>query len=319
MTAPLRIALAGATGFIGEAVAEAAGSEVELFGIHLRVEGVWQPDLSMAEAVDLWLSTHRDQHKSLLEQLDAADVVVNAAGLARPGNGKRRELFDANAVLPAVLKTLAAEAGVRRFVHVSTAAVQGRRDPLDETGELAPITPYAESKAAGERSCIDASSAAPVEVVVYRPTSIMAPQRQLTMRLVRMAGRRFIPIAGDGDQPLPVCLLQNVAAGILLAATTDECLGTVLQPWEGISSRRFWELLAESPNFVSLPRASVKALVWGTFQVAGSVPSISAAGRRIELLMLGQRQEAQGLQSTGFVPPVGAEGYRRLAEMAAPE
>jgi len=41
--------------------------------------------------------------------------------------------------------------------------------------------------------------------------------RTITQSLVRLASRGFLPITGRGDAPLPTCLVENVAAGVLRA------------------------------------------------------------------------------------------------------
>ena len=58
-----------------------------------------------------------------------------------------------------------AEAFVPRLIHVSSAAVQERMDPLDETATLRPFSPYSSSKAAGELVLSGSGVELPDEVI----------------------------------------------------------------------------------------------------------------------------------------------------------
>jgi nucleoside-diphosphate-sugar epimerase len=76
-----------------------------------------------------------------------------------------------------VLET-AAEAGVRRVVHLSTMAVHGDVLPPELTEDFPMVTSgdaYGVSKAEGERVALDLGRARGVEVVALRPTLVYGP------------------------------------------------------------------------------------------------------------------------------------------------
>ena len=106
----------------------------------------------MAEPVSAardWVAGHRADFQRLVDSL-RGDVAINAAGLAAPASGDAAGLRGANAVWPAVMSLACREAAVPRLVHLSSAAVQGRREPLDESTEHEPFSRYTRSKAEGE-------------------------------------------------------------------------------------------------------------------------------------------------------------------------
>ena len=156
-------------------MADAGHHLIPLTGI--RVEGAYNPDGSIEQAARDWIRSHPDPAAQLTRELSGVDVLVNAAGMAEPESDEVERLFDSNAVLAAVVAQTAAGAGVPRLIHISSAAVQGRRDPLDETDELEPLTAYGRSKAAGERVLRQRKVDVPAELVVYRPTSVQGPSR----------------------------------------------------------------------------------------------------------------------------------------------
>lgn len=310
----MNIAIVG-RGLIGrlvDAAARAAGHEVRVVA-PFRVAGAYRAGVGIDEATDAWLAEHASERRGLARDLEGVEALVNAAGLAEPESADAARLFDANVVLPAAVAAVAAEVGVPRLVHISSAAVQGRRDPLDETTEVEPLTPYAQSKADAEAYLLTASDRAPAEVVVYRPTSVQAVGRATTASLVAYASRRLVPVAGRGESPLPVCLAENVAAGVVHALSISPCPRIVLQPWEGMTARRLVEALGESPRIVSIPAWAVSFALRSGAAVGRRTPAVAARVRRVELLARGQSQRARVLADAGFVAPVGIDGYSRLA------
>jgi nucleoside-diphosphate-sugar epimerase len=250
------------------------------------------------------------------------DVVINAAGVADPRRPRDEILVGANAVQPAIVSQACQMAGVRRFLHVSTAAVQGSLDPLDESTAYQPLSPYALTKAEGERLVLDRQREAPPEVVVYRPASVHGVGRPATRTLARLARCPAVAVSGKGDQPVPVALVENVATGILFAATaplvvTAPSRLVVLHPSEGMTARRLLEAF-RARRIVSLPRTVAE----GTLRsVAGAAsarrsPKLSARVRWLELLWRGQSMAAVHLAQAGFVAPLGPEGWFELGRRA---
>src|SRR3546814_11486026 len=77
----------------------------------------------------------------------------------------RSALHDANVKLPVQLAARAVEAGVRHFVHVSSFAIHGRAELINDTTPIEPTGPYGASKAEGERALLGGSEAGSVSVV----------------------------------------------------------------------------------------------------------------------------------------------------------
>src|SRR4051794_8429457 len=100
------------------------------------------------------------------------DVVHLAAIVGDPACARDPELADAvNVKGTAALVADAHAAGVRRFLFASTCSNYGRISdptvPIDEQGELAPVSLYAEQKVAIERSLLNGGQA-PMAVTCLR-------------------------------------------------------------------------------------------------------------------------------------------------------
>jgi nucleoside-diphosphate-sugar epimerase len=116
-----------------------------------------------------------------------------------------------------------AEAGVRRFVHVSTEAVLIAGDPLVNVNEQNPRrpdsrAPYSRSKAMAEEIAVNASRDG-FETVVVRPRFVWgAGDETLLPELVGMVKSGRFAWIGGGRHRTDVTHVDNVVHGLLLAA-----------------------------------------------------------------------------------------------------
>lgn len=299
-----RVLVLGGTGFVGSHVMAALSAR----GVDARA--VRAPRLSTAArtAPDLRDELSRPaiaaEVSRLRQELAGAAVVVNAAGLAH-AVGAGDQLFGANALLPALL-TEALEDGTR-LVHVSSAAVQGRMTPLDETATHAPFSPYSASKACGEE--LVASRPA---TVCFRPTSVHGPDRSVTRSLQRVVASPLASVAGRGDGPTPQVLVDNVADAIAYVALAQpEPPPVVLQPSEGLTvADLVRDLGGREPRHVWtwVARPIVRAL--GALGVL--VPQAAGVARRLEMLWFGQTQVVGWLAGTDWSAPVGRQQWKDM-------
>lgn len=239
------------------------------------------------------------------------DVVVNAAGLATPAARDSGELFGANALLPAVVAIAAAQCDVRRYVHISSVAVQGTMNPLDESELHRPFSPYSASKALGERLV---NRLGDQGAVILRPTSVHGSGRQVTRSLVRLASSPLSSTAGRGDQPTPQVLVQNVGAAVAFLASWNGVAPMpriLLQPTEGLTSAEFLVRLGgRDPLHIPLRLARVATCILSrTTQLIGRGESVT---RRLEMLWFGQGQVPGWLRDVGFSPPFGPETWESM-------
>jgi len=241
---------------------------------------------------------------ALREAVQECDAVVNAAGVARAASGWDAAMVGANALLPLVAAH-ARPAGAR-LVHVSSVAVQGRARVLDESLHYAPFSPYSASKALGEQALLGCP-----DVVVFRPTSVQGPGRDVTRTLARVLSSPVASVAGPGTAATPQVLVANVADAVAFVTLTPERPPrVVLQPAEGLTVAELVRLVGKrEPRHVPTPLAR---LVVASGAVLGrwSGP-VAGASRRLEMMWFGQDQAASWLDGR-WSAPVGREGWREL-------
>ncbi|WP_131105983.1 NAD-dependent epimerase/dehydratase family protein [Ornithinimicrobium sufpigmenti] len=242
----------------------------------------------------------------LFDMLSECDVVVNAAGVA-DAVGSSQDMEWANHRLPGLLAQVTARLGVR-LVHMSSAAVQGRRPALDSSAEYAPFSPYSASKAAGERAVLAHSSTA----CIYRPPGVHGPDRAVTQKLVRLARGRWATVASPGDQNSPQALIENVADAIAFLATTEEELPRIVHhPSEGLTVSSLLHLLGGRPPR-RVPQTLASAAISAAFLAGRARPGLQGHARRLEMVLVGQEQAPSWLTAVGWRAPYCAGRWAEL-------
>ena len=299
----MKILVIGATGFVGSAVCESLTRQGH------DVDAVRAPRVTAAEAsagVELQGAAVRE----LAAAFEGVDAVINCSGNPDASEQDAEELLAANAVSPAVVARAASEAAISRLVHVSSAVVQGRRPILDESDATETFSSYAFSKAEGERRVRLEFPAA----TIYRPPSVHAGTRRVTLLTAKIAGSPLASVAAPGTQPSPQALISNVASAISFLATSEVAPPpVVIHPWEGLTSQDLMILLGGKRPVV-LPRPVARAVCCALEVVGTKVPAFAANARRVEMLWFGQGQAVSWLTTMGWHPSDGKNAWRELGE-----
>ncbi|MFN8639683.1 MAG: GDP-mannose 4,6-dehydratase [Dehalococcoidia bacterium] len=129
----------------------------------------------------------------------------------------------------------AANAGVQRFVHVSSSEVYGSASGalITEQDALAPTTPYGASKLAGEMYAWTFHETYGMPTMVVRPFNAFGPREHATgtsaeviPRFVRWAlTGEPLRVFGDGLQTRDFTWVGDTVRGILAAAECDSMVG----------------------------------------------------------------------------------------------
>ncbi|MGI8716429.1 MAG: NAD-dependent epimerase/dehydratase family protein [Lapillicoccus sp.] len=299
-----KVVVFGATGFVGTAVAQA-----------LRTRGAVVVPMSAPrlpptrpERVEGALGKLTDDIAALAQRLAGADCLVNAAGAAEAASPDEDSLTAANAMLPGYLGMAATLGGVPRFVHVSSAAVQGRTRVLDSSASVTPFSPYSRSKALGEQLARRAHTG----TVVYRPPGVHGADRRVSRVMARVARSPLASVARPGSSPTPQTLLANVGDAIaFLATTTAQPPAIVAHPSEGLTTAGLMVLLGGRPPR-EVPRALARVVVAILSASAQAVPQAAANARRLEMLWFGQSQAPSWLTQAGWSPPAGRAAWQEL-------
>jgi len=150
----------------------------------------------------------------------------------------------------------AKDAGVERFLHVSSISAYGHPDGegmvLDESAplgvDLHKWSYYSRAKVEAERLAWAAHEAGDVPVTVVKPSWLYGPRDRASMpRLVRAVRAGKAKLIGDGSNRLNLTHAGNVAEGCILAATSEKALGQAynLSCDGAITQREYFDRIAE--------------------------------------------------------------------------
>ena len=243
---PMKVLVTGGAGFIGSHLVDRLVNE----GYEVRV----LDDLSTGKLgnIDGHLKAGRVEFVKgdirdvslVRKSLDGVDVVVHFAALTSvPFSVANPDLtFDVNLLGTLNLLRACVQAGVGRFVFVSSCAVCGDPEslPVNEEARTAPISPYAESKLLGERYCLGFQERWLLGSVVLRFFNVYGPRQGMNdysgviTRFIDRCGQRLpLTIYGDGSQTRDFVNVKDVVEAVLASMKSSCAEGEVFNIGSG--------------------------------------------------------------------------------------
>lgn len=261
---PPKIALTGATGFVGRAVVSAFMAKSCQVSALVRdpARANMNPNVRQVQG-DL-------QNSAALDDLTRnADVVVHIAGVI--GALRRSDFFLANEQGALTIAEAAARNGVKRFVHVSSLAA---REPM--------LSIYGASKRAGEAAVEKFNTR--MSVVILRPPAVYGPGDRGTLPLLRSLTQSFAVIPGTSTSRFSLIYLDDLARIIVEAASAART--GVVELDDGWRQGYGWKDLAriaaaieqKSITPIFLPKSAAMAvgiIVEAFAKVTGTLPFVS--------------------------------------------
>lgn len=317
----MRIAVTGATGFIGSHLAEhlvAAGHEVTVLAR--------SPErLAMLRHLPLRV-VHGDlERDEALRALTAGqEAVVHAAGITRAVARADFLRVNVDGSVRLLEAALAHAPGLRRFVYLSSLSAMGpSRDgrPLDEDAPQRPISAYGTSKSLAERALARFADRVPITFI--RPPWAYGPRDRETVAYFRLASRGLRPVVSPKKR-VSMVHVANLVQGIRLAAES---------PHPGVRAYFFTD--GEDWTIEQVTRMMADASGRRTVRVPVPIPAVALIAAANELAAAVTRRPAlvgwrilgeaahrcwlvsdrRAREELGYRPAIGTE--RGIAETAA--
>ncbi len=210
----MKVAVTGATGFIGSHLCEsllARGHEVTCL---VRDPGKlrWIAGLPVR-----LVPGDLESPEALRDFVTGQDIVMHAAGLTKARS--REEFLRANvAGTEGLLQAIRThDPRIHRFIYLSSQAAMGPSSanaPLTEDVAQNPVSVYGRSKSLAEKSMQSFRDALPMTVI--RPPSVYGPRDTDVFAFFRMLKRGIAPVLSDRHL-VSVLYVKNLVHGICLA------------------------------------------------------------------------------------------------------
>jgi dihydroflavonol-4-reductase len=229
---------------------------------------------------ETWAGDLSDE-ATLRRALDGAEQVVHLAALVSFARRDAARAHAANVLGTARLARLSREAGVRRFLHMSTvAAVAYSATPqvLDETTpyNLAPLhIAYCDTKRAAELAVLN-EVARGLDAVIVNPSSMFGPgdRRKARDSLLDAALRGRVPFCPPGGASFAD--VRDVARGALAALERGRTGERYILAGDNLTGRQLLEAvfgaIERRPPRFTLPRVLARALAGAANMVERVVP-----------------------------------------------
>lgn len=240
-----RVLVTGGAGFIGsELVRQLAALGDQVVVVDNLVNGKSENLAGLStDQVQLTVADIRD-YQRMTDLLSGMDVVFHLACLGvRHSIHSPHENHAVNATATLNLLSLARNAGVKRFVYVSTSEVYGtaRWSPMTEEHPTYPNTVYGASKLAGECYARAFHESYGYPTVMVRPFNTFGPRchhegdsgEVIPKFMLRCLAGKPLVIFGDGTQTRDFTYVEDTARGILLAGMADAAVGQTINLGSG--------------------------------------------------------------------------------------
>lgn len=226
VTGKNRIAVTGATGFLGGHLSErfiADGNQISLFirdpkkilTFEGRVEKIVVGDIA-------------DQGR-LNELMQGADVAVHLVSNFRVASGPPESYRQINVEGTKAALRAARVQGVKRFVYCSTIGVHGsvKDTPATEESPYHPGDLYQETKTEAEQFCLAESKKEGMEIVVVRPTSLYGPGDMRMLKMFKMLAKKTFFTVGPCNENFHAVYIDDIVEGFVKVVETPGISGEV--------------------------------------------------------------------------------------------
>jgi nucleoside-diphosphate-sugar epimerase len=231
------VALTGATGFVGGAIARRLSEG----GHRLRLLARRPAMVPALPGETIAIAGALEDRASLTRLMEGADMAVHAAGAIKALDAGEFERVNRDGA--AAVAAAAHEARVGRLVLISSIAA---RSPL--------LSAYAASKRAGEAEVLQRLGE---RVTVLRPPVVYGPGDRETLPMFRAARLGLLPIPGPGEARLSFIHVADLAAAVAACLAAREAPAGIHEPDDGAEGGYGWaEILAAfGAVFGRTPRA----------------------------------------------------------------
>ena len=294
----MRIHVTGATGFVGRHfVAEARRRGHEVICLVRNLD----PTLDESSQIEVGDIAEHTEWSAAVEGADAVVHLAARVHVMHEQSGDLDALYNRVNVEPTIaLARACADAGVRRFLFMSSIKVNGERtagEPFSASSIPAPVDAYGRSKFLAEQKLTALARDRHLPIAILRPTVVYGPGAGGNIRRIAGAVRRGMPLPlGSIRNARTMVAIDNLVIGMFAALEADFGSARVflLGDPTPLSTRELAEYLAEGLGTrARLWKVPVRLLRLG----AKALGRDADAARLVEDLVVEPDWDALGVES----------------------
>lgn len=234
------------------------------------------------------------------------DIVLHTAGIFRE-TGDLQPFMDVHVGGTLTMAQAAIQAGVKSFVHLSSALIYGYDYPNQVT-EQGPFysgsDPYCKSKLAAEQALMALDKPADFGLIILRPGDVYGPRTHWITRSVSMMKRQQFVLIDGGKGLMHHLYLDNLIDAIFLTLE-KEAYGEIFNVTDGCTTtwKEFGGRLAQIVQYpppISLAKFAVKTFVKLNLSDEFSMASINTLLRPYPFSI-------EKIKALGYSPRIGLD------------
>ncbi len=294
----MRIALTGATGFVGKAIcAQLLRDGHAVQALTRRVQNEVGPE---------WIKGDLLDPPSLDALVKNCDVLIHCGGVVK---GSAQDFFKNNVEATGYVVLAAARAKIKRIIHISSLAA---RDPK--------LSDYANSKYQSESFVRQAN----ITSVILRPCAIYGPGDRETLQFFTSAKRGIVPVPNVSN-PVSLIHVDDFARAVIACLTSSRAANMEFDIHDGMpGGYSFAKLVAMIADAVGTPARAQPMPRWLVSIFARAVQIFARVTGRAVILNPGKVREMFDLdalvrddaftRATGWTATIAAaDGLRTTA------
>jgi nucleoside-diphosphate-sugar epimerase len=209
----MKIFITGASGFIGSNIVKILSNQHQFYAMARSEQSVEKVKALGATPVRCDLGNVTVQH------LQGCELIIHAAAFTKEW-GTREEFWRSTVHGTRQLVDTAKQAGIKKFIHISTEAVLFTGQDLNNIDERYPYPTrskflYSESKLEAEKLVLNANIPGTFEVVAVRPRLVWGPGDQTVLPIiVDMVNAKKFMWVNRGTNVTSTTHIYNLAEGI---------------------------------------------------------------------------------------------------------
>ena len=262
----MKALVTGGCGFIGSHLVEALIQEG--YEVYCLIRKDSHIRLLEQKKVSLCLGSYGDK-SSLLSAVRGKHYIFHLGAVIDAPDWQTYYRANTLGTKNLVEAAIRADAGLKKFVYVSSIAASGpseRGAAKSEKDPCRPVSFYGKSKLLAEDFINRNRSRLPA--VIIRLSNVLGVGEQKVLTILRLVKNRILPLLGNGEKQTSLCFVEDAVRTLILAAEKSEAIGETYFVTDG-RAYSWREIIACIARLLEVGDFVIKLHNWELLAIAG--------------------------------------------------